>query len=31
VTFSVIANHPDPAPLTAAIDDLVTTVVAWPG
>jgi D-alanyl-D-alanine carboxypeptidase/D-alanyl-D-alanine-endopeptidase (penicillin-binding protein 4) len=31
VTFSVIANHPDPAPLTAAIDGLITTVAAWPG
>jgi serine-type D-Ala-D-Ala carboxypeptidase/endopeptidase (penicillin-binding protein 4) len=31
VTFSVIANHPDPAPLTAAIDGVVTTVAAWPG
>ncbi|HYF46047.1 MAG TPA: D-alanyl-D-alanine carboxypeptidase/D-alanyl-D-alanine-endopeptidase [Acidimicrobiales bacterium] len=31
ITFSVIANHPDPTPLAAAIDGLVTTVVAWPG
>jgi D-alanyl-D-alanine carboxypeptidase/D-alanyl-D-alanine-endopeptidase (penicillin-binding protein 4) len=31
VTFSIIANDPDPAPLTAAIDGLVATVAAWPG
>jgi D-alanyl-D-alanine carboxypeptidase/D-alanyl-D-alanine-endopeptidase (penicillin-binding protein 4) len=31
VTFSIIANHPDPSPLGPAIDGLVTAVVSWPG